>query len=142
MAVLVTVVVASFLQVVFCVLKFIFQDDIVSLFLVIEYVFMMRFIRTFIFSDLSGTANMLKVNAIGSDEPKFIKGNRVPIVYSKDVWLLCDALGIEAELAFTEDGMIEKTKPVTSKPIVTPLVRSREVWLFCQALGLKAELTE
>ncbi|GIX71075.1 hypothetical protein CDAR_574181 [Caerostris darwini] len=137
MAVLVTVVVASFLQVIFCVLKFIFQDDIVSLCLVIEYVFMMRFIRTFIFSDLSGTANMLKVNAIGSDEPKFIKGNRDPIIYSKDVRLLCDASGIEAELSFAEDGMIE-----TSKPIVTPLVRSREVWFFCQALGLKAELTE
>ncbi|GIY33935.1 hypothetical protein CDAR_571241 [Caerostris darwini] len=142
MTVLATVVVASFLQIIFCVLKFIFQDDIVSLLLVVEYVFVMRFIRTFLFSDLRGTANMLKVTATGSDEQKFIKGNRVPIVYSKAVWLLCDALGIEAKLVFAREVMIEKTKPMTSKPFATPLVRSREVWMFCQALGLKAELTE
>ncbi|GIX73988.1 hypothetical protein CEXT_229861 [Caerostris extrusa] len=95
----------------------------------------MRFIRTLMFSDLSGTANMLKVTATGSDEPKFIKGNRVPIVYSKDVWLLCEALGIEAKLAFAEDGMVQKTKPMTSTLIGTPLVRSREVWLFAKPWG-------
>ncbi|GIY06969.1 hypothetical protein CDAR_531671 [Caerostris darwini] len=101
----------------------------------------MRFIGTLMFSDLRGTAKMLKVTATGSDEPKFMKGNRVPIVYSKDIWLLCDALGIEAKLVFAGDGMVEKTKSMLSKPTAIPLVRSTEVWMFCQALGLKAELT-
>ncbi|GIX90346.1 hypothetical protein CEXT_544651 [Caerostris extrusa] len=42
--------------------------------------------------DLRGTAEMLKVTVTGSDGQKFIGGNGVPIVYSRDVWLLCDAL--------------------------------------------------
>ncbi|GIY57171.1 hypothetical protein CDAR_225001 [Caerostris darwini] len=107
MAVLVTVVVASFLQVIFCVLKFIFQDDIVSLCLVIEYVFMMRFIRTFSFSDLSGTANMLKVNAIGSDELSFIKGTEIPSFIRRTFgfFVMLQACGT----IFAEDGMIETT---------------------------------
>ncbi|GIY17705.1 hypothetical protein CDAR_406711 [Caerostris darwini] len=101
----------------------------------------MRFIESFMFLDLRETAKMLKGTTNGSDEPKFIKGNRVPIIYSKDVWLLREAFGIEAKLAFGGVGLIQKTKPMTSKRITTRLVRSREVWMFCQALGLKAEFT-
>ncbi|GIY23554.1 hypothetical protein CEXT_804751 [Caerostris extrusa] len=93
MAVLAAVVAASCLQVISWVLKFIFQDDIINMFLVTAYILVMRLI-------LSKTTKMRKYIVNGSNEPKFIKESRVPTVYSKDVWMLCDALGIEAKWAF------------------------------------------
>ncbi|GIY08868.1 hypothetical protein CDAR_169391 [Caerostris darwini] len=134
MAALATVVLASCLLAVFGLVESIFQDGVLSLFLVIEYVLVMRFMS---YPDLQKTAKIKKTITDRLDERKF-KRNLVPMVYSKDVWLLCDALGIEAQLASSEmDNLATMTK---SKQIRIPTVKSREIWLFCQALDIKVEL--
>ncbi|GIY79535.1 hypothetical protein CDAR_304191 [Caerostris darwini] len=98
----------------------------------------MRLIRSVASLELHKTAKM-----INESNEKKTKKNSVPIVHSKDVWMMCEALGIEAQLASFGDEWPKKDKiaPNTrSKQITIPIVQSREIWLFCNALDLKAEL--
>ncbi|GIY47165.1 hypothetical protein CEXT_565291 [Caerostris extrusa] len=56
-------------------------------------------------------------------------------IFRRTFLMLCDALGIEAQLASCgTDNLATMTK---SKQIRIPTVKSREIWLFCQALDIK-----
>ncbi|GIY15448.1 hypothetical protein CDAR_8841 [Caerostris darwini] len=131
MATLPTLVVGICLQAIFCAIKFAFGDDVVSLFLVVEYVLMMNLVR---FESLHESVEV-KAVVMAPTKPKVI-----PLVYSKTVWLMCEALCIEASLASFEEARVEKMRFQTIKKSKAPIVNSKEIWLFCQALGLKAEL--
>ncbi|GIY40915.1 hypothetical protein CEXT_749611 [Caerostris extrusa] len=78
--------------------------------------------------------------AVKADVTVPTKPKVLPLVYSKTVWLMCEALGIEASLASFEEARVEKMRFKTIKRSKVPIVNSKEIWLFCQDLGLKAEL--
>ncbi|GIY16164.1 hypothetical protein CDAR_237251 [Caerostris darwini] len=117
------------LQAIFCAIKFAFQDDTVSLLLVVLYVLMVAPIKPP--RSLRKPVKVLTVSRKGGVTKK------VPIVYSKNVWMFCEALGVKAKLASSVDNTV---KNVTDEKRVVPTVKCKEIFMFCEALGIKAKL--
>ncbi|GIY42269.1 hypothetical protein CEXT_699641 [Caerostris extrusa] len=131
MAALATLVVGICLQAIFCAIKFAFGDDVVSLFLVVEYVLMMKLIK---FESLRESVKV-KVDVTVPTKQKVL-----PLVYSKTVWMMCEALGIEASLASFEEARVEKMRFKTIKNLKYQLLILKRFGCFAKLLGLKAEL--
>ncbi|GIY34066.1 hypothetical protein CDAR_420011 [Caerostris darwini] len=115
------------LQAIFCAIKFAFQDDLVSLLLVVLYVLMVAPIKPP--RSLCKPVKVLTVWRNGGVT------KNVPIVYSKNVWLFCRALGLETKLASSVDNT-----DIPNKKRTVPIVKSKEIFMFCTALGIEAEL--
>ncbi|GFS52221.1 hypothetical protein NPIL_224351 [Nephila pilipes] len=81
--------------------------------------------------------NMLSLkNKTGSKISKSI-----PIVQSTMIYMICQALNLDAELNTLNKKTFRKRKNIKmkSKPII-PIVKSASIFLFCDALGIEAKL--
>ncbi|GBN60611.1 hypothetical protein AVEN_72909-1 [Araneus ventricosus] len=84
-----------------------------------------------------GKSMMVCKDEITDEKPEhdLMKQPIIPIVRNPSVWLFCEALKIEAELANTLDA---KKDNIVQTPV--PTVRNPKVFSFCKKLGIKAKL--
>ncbi|GBN48416.1 hypothetical protein AVEN_90109-1 [Araneus ventricosus] len=104
-----------------------------------EYIFVLPILGYALLMELFKYAKSMMVckDEITDEKPQhdIMKQPIIPIVRNRSVWLFCEALNLEAELANTLDA---KKDSIVQTPV--PTVRNPKVWSFCKKLGIKAKL--